>query len=129
MSIRRTNWFWACHLISHYFQIFWIFCEDASRYKLHVSTNFIIFGLTDQKLWMFEVFKRSISMAGMCYSQPARVDYISPKWWAAGIRNLEKRPLRVSSPIFWTLPLHLEVLNLPYLVEVGDFIFFQTLFF
>jgi hypothetical protein len=48
---------------------------------------------------MFEVFRRSMGRAGMC-CQPARVDYISPKRWAAGIRNLEKSPLRVSSPIF-----------------------------
>jgi hypothetical protein len=45
--------------------------------------------------------------AGMCWSQPARVDYISPKRWAVGTKNLEKSPLRVSSPIFGTLPLHL----------------------
>jgi hypothetical protein len=49
---------------------------------------------------MFEVFRRSMGRAGMYYSQPARVDYISPKRWAARIRNLEKSPLRVSSPIF-----------------------------
>jgi hypothetical protein len=36
----------------------------------------------------------------MCCSQPTRVDYISPKRWAARIRNLEKSTLRVSSPIF-----------------------------
>jgi hypothetical protein len=47
---------------------------------------------------MFEVFRRSMGRAAMCYSQLARVDYISPKRWGAGIRNLEKSPLRVSSP-------------------------------
>jgi hypothetical protein len=52
----------------------------------------------DQKLWMFEVLRRSMGRAGMCWSQPARVDYISPKRWAVGIKNLEKNPLRVSSP-------------------------------
>jgi hypothetical protein len=36
----------------------------------------------------------------MCCTQSARVDYISPKWWVVGIRNLEKSPLRVSPPIF-----------------------------
>jgi hypothetical protein len=64
------------------------------------STNFIIFGPTDQKLWMFEVLRRSMGRASMCWSQPARVDYISPKRWATGIRSLEKSPLRVSSSIF-----------------------------
>jgi hypothetical protein len=49
---------------------------------------------------MFEVLRRSMGKAGMCWSQPTRVDYISPKKWEVGIRNLEKSPLRVSSPIF-----------------------------
>ena len=30
-----------------------------------------------------------------------------------------------NTPIFWSLPLHLKVLNLPFLMELGDFIFFQ----
>jgi hypothetical protein len=111
------------------FRFFETFCEDASCCKLRISTNFIIFEPTDQKLWMFKVFRRSMGRAGMCYSQPARVDYISPKRWAAWIRNLEKSPLRVSTPIFWSLPIHLEVLNLPFLMELGDFVFFQILFF
>jgi hypothetical protein len=60
----------------------------------------VFFGPTDQKLWMFEVLRRSMGRAGMCWSQPARVDYISPKRWAIRIKNPEKSPLRVSSPIF-----------------------------
>jgi hypothetical protein len=48
----------------------------------------------------FVFFRRSMGRAGMCWSQPARVDYISPKRWAVGIRKLERSPLRVSSPIF-----------------------------
>jgi hypothetical protein len=112
--------------------IFWFFetfGEDVSHYKLCVSTNFIIFGRMDQKLWMFEVFRRSMGMAGICCSQLARVDYISPIRWAARIGNLEKKPLRVSSPIFWSLPLHLEVLNLPFLTEIGGFNFYQNFIF
>jgi hypothetical protein len=31
--------------------------------------------------------------------------------------------------IFWSLPLHLEVLNVPFLMEIGNFTFFQILFF
>jgi hypothetical protein len=65
-----------------------------------VGKKIVFFEPTDQKLWMFEVLRRSTGRAGMCWSQPARVDYISPKRWAVGIRNLEKSPLRVSSPIF-----------------------------
>jgi hypothetical protein len=29
----------------------------------------MILGATDQKLWVFEVFKRSLSRVGMCWSQ------------------------------------------------------------
>jgi hypothetical protein len=60
----------------------------------------LFFGPMDQKLWTVEVLRRSMGRAGMCWSQPARVDYINPKRWAVGIRNFEKRPLRVFSPIF-----------------------------
>jgi hypothetical protein len=56
----------------------------------------VFFGSTDQKLWMFEVLRRSMGRAGMCWSQPARVDYISPKRWAVGIKNLEKSPLNLA---------------------------------
>jgi hypothetical protein len=94
--------------------------------KCHLSSYF--FEPTDQKLCTFEVLRRSMGKAGMCWSQPVRVDYINPKRWAVGIRNLEKSPLRVSSPIFWTLPLHLGGWNLPSLIEIGDFTFFQILF-
>jgi hypothetical protein len=48
--------------------IFWFFdtfCEHVSRNKLHISTNFIIFGPMDQKLWMFETFRRSLGRLGM----------------------------------------------------------------
>jgi hypothetical protein len=51
-----------------------------------------LFGPTDQKLWTFEVLKRNMGKAVMCWSQPVRVDYINPKRWAVGIRNLEKKP-------------------------------------
>jgi hypothetical protein len=34
----------------------------------------------------------------------------------------------VQHPHFWKLLLDLEVLNLPFLTELGDFIFFQFLF-
>jgi hypothetical protein len=35
-----------------------------------------------------------------CWSQPARVDHISPKRWATERRRFKKSPLRVSSPVF-----------------------------
>jgi hypothetical protein len=37
---------------------------------------------TDQKLWMFEVFRRSLGRAGMYWSQLARVDHMCKKWRA-----------------------------------------------
>jgi hypothetical protein len=40
------------------------------------------FGPTDQKLWMFEVSRRSLGRVGMCYSQWERVDHLSKKWKA-----------------------------------------------
>jgi hypothetical protein len=33
----------------------------------------------DQKLWMFEISRRSLGKAGMCWSQPARVDHMCKK--------------------------------------------------
>jgi hypothetical protein len=39
----------------------------------------MIFGPMDQKLWMFENLRRSLGRAGMCWSQPARVDLHQPK--------------------------------------------------
>jgi hypothetical protein len=109
---------------SHFiFGSFETFCEYAPRNKLHGSTNFISFRPIDKKLWVYENFRRSLGRAGMCYSQPTRIDHINPKTWAAGIRRFGKSPLRVSSPVFWTLPLHLEGWNLPFLMGLGNFIF------
>jgi hypothetical protein len=34
-----------------------------------------------------------------------------------------------STSIFWSMPLHLEVLNLLFVMEIEDFTFFQILFF
>jgi hypothetical protein len=47
-----------------------------------MSTNFIVFGPIDQKLWVFEVFGQGLARAGMCMSQPARVDHLHKKWKA-----------------------------------------------
>jgi hypothetical protein len=35
---------------------------------------------------VFEIFKRSLGKAGMCYSQPARVDYMCKNMWVGGKR-------------------------------------------
>jgi hypothetical protein len=44
----------------------------------------------DQKLWVFEVSRRSLGMAGMCWSQPARVDHLYKKWRAGRKKNSRK---------------------------------------
>jgi hypothetical protein len=53
------------HIIFRFFETF---CKSASRHELRVSTNFIIFGHTDQKLWVFEVFGQGLAKVGMCWS-------------------------------------------------------------
>jgi hypothetical protein len=45
------------------------------------------FGPTDQKLWMFEVSRRSLGRAGMCWSQLAGVDHLRKKWRAGRKKN------------------------------------------
>jgi hypothetical protein len=59
-----------------------------------MSIGFIILGATYQKLWVFENFKRSLGMAGMCWSQWERVDHMCPKRgvrvWKRGISCLKK---------------------------------------
>jgi hypothetical protein len=130
----------------------------------------------DQKLWVFEVFRRSLGKVGMCWSQPTSVDHMRKKWKARRkeiskkkvqarqgqvltrgrpptvgrhlalsnllsfscffffynffLESLENGPGLLgewvySTPIFGSLPLHLEVLNVPFRMEIGGFIFFQ----
>jgi hypothetical protein len=58
------------------FRFFETFFEHAPWNKLCGSIYFIIFGPTDQNLWVFENFRRSLDRAGMCWSQLARVDHM-----------------------------------------------------
>jgi hypothetical protein len=80
MSIRRTNRFWV---VSLDLTLFLDFLKLFVKMRLAVSFAGVqksyFFGPTDQKLWVFENLKRSMGRAGMCWSQPTRVDYISPK--------------------------------------------------
>jgi hypothetical protein len=70
MSIRWTNLFWAGSLDLKFFILYFeTFCEDAPRNKLCRSINFVLFGPIDQKLRVFEVFRRSLGRAGICCSQ------------------------------------------------------------
>jgi hypothetical protein len=39
------------------FRVFETFCEDAPCNELRGSINFVLFGPTDQKLCIFEVFR------------------------------------------------------------------------
>jgi hypothetical protein len=78
MSVRRTNRFWS---VSLELTLFLEFLKLFVKMRLTVSfagKKIVFFGSTDQKLWMFEVLRRSMGRAGMCWSQPARVDNISP---------------------------------------------------
>jgi hypothetical protein len=59
------------------FRFFEAFCEHTSRNKPYGSTNFIFFGPMDQKLWMFENFRKSLDRAGMGWSQWGGVDQSS----------------------------------------------------
>jgi hypothetical protein len=171
---------------------------------MHVVVSFAgkkntFFGPTDKKLWMFEVSRRSLGRAGMCWSQWDRVHHTSKnlgaRRWGGGqgvtilwdlrrggqlrsnpatasraaVARLPRvvaclcqaaaiflnffrnfwwhifynffKPLYVARawassgqggggvgvqhPIFWCLPLYLEVLILPKFMWNGDFTFFS----
>jgi hypothetical protein len=51
----------------------------------------MILGATDQKLWVFEVFRRRWGRVGMCYSQPTRIDHLRKKWRVGEKKNSKKR--------------------------------------
>jgi hypothetical protein len=70
MSVRRTNRFWSVSLEHTLFLDFlklFVNMRLASSFAGKKKTAF--FGPTDQKLWMFEVSRRSLGRAGMCCSQ------------------------------------------------------------
>jgi hypothetical protein len=53
-----------------------------AKYKIHN------FGPMEQRLQGNKKFKRSLGRAGMCRSQPARVDHKYKKKWARGRRKI-----------------------------------------
>jgi hypothetical protein len=67
MSVRRTNRFWSVSL-EH--KLFLDFLKLFVNVRLAVSftgrKKIVFFGPTDQKLWVLEVSRRSLSRAGMC---------------------------------------------------------------
>jgi hypothetical protein len=69
MSVRRTNQFWSVSLELTLVLNFIILFVKMRLAVTIVGKKDIIFGPTDQKLWVFEVFRRSLGRAGMCCSQ------------------------------------------------------------
>jgi hypothetical protein len=76
---------------SQTYLFFEMFCEHALLNKLHGRSNFIFFRPTDQKLWVFENFRRSLGRAGMCWSQWERVDYMCKILGARGRKEGTRR--------------------------------------
>jgi predicted Na+-dependent transporter len=69
MSVQQTNRFWSASLEHTLFFDFLILFVN-----MHLAVSFAgkknaFFELTDQKLWMFEVSRRSLGRAGMFWSQ------------------------------------------------------------
>jgi hypothetical protein len=55
-----------------------------------VGKKIVFFRPMDQKLWVFEVSRRSLGRAGMCWSQLARIDHLRKKWRAGRKKNSRK---------------------------------------
>jgi hypothetical protein len=73
-----------------------------------MSANFMILGAIVQKLWVFEVLRRSLGRVGMCWNQWKWVDHMSKKLGAGGKgkrRQLNKKGgLRHGPPALLVLP-------------------------
>jgi hypothetical protein len=82
MSIWRTNRFWFVSLEHTLFLDFLKLFVNMRLAASFAGKINAFFGPTDQKLWMFEVSRRSLGRAGMCCSQWERVDHLSKKWRA-----------------------------------------------
>jgi hypothetical protein len=52
----------------------------------------------NQKLWVFEVFRRNSGRAGMCWSQLARVDHMRKKWRVGGKKKEKKKEQSLTGP-------------------------------
>jgi hypothetical protein len=68
MSVWRTNRFW---LVSLELTLFLDFLKLFVKMRLaasFVGKKFLFLGPTDQKLWMFDVLRRSLGRASMCWS-------------------------------------------------------------
>jgi hypothetical protein len=102
LSLRGTIGSLGSVTWSHFFyKKFETFCKHAPWNKLRGSTNFIIFGLTNQKLWGNENFRRNLGKAGKYCSPTARVNHMCNKMWIGGKRGIlqgesYRHPLRKS---------------------------------
>jgi ribosomal protein S30 len=90
MSVRRTNRFWSTSLEHTLFLDFLKLFLNMRLVISFVGKKNRIFGPIDQKLWVFEVSRRSLGRAGMCRSQSARVDHLRKKWRAGRKKNSRK---------------------------------------
>jgi hypothetical protein len=82
----------------------------APRNKLCGSTNFIIFGPMDQKLWRNKNLRKSVGRAGMCLTTCAekcgheeegrccKGAIVQKRWATAG-----RRPARALSPLLFLI--------------------------
>jgi hypothetical protein len=70
MSVQRTNRFWSVSLeltlFLDFLKLFVKMCLAASFAEKKIC---IFLGPMDQMLWVFEVFRRSLGGAGMCWRQ------------------------------------------------------------
>jgi hypothetical protein len=66
MSVQRINWFWSVSLELTLFLEFLKLFVEMRLVVSFVEKEIVFFGSTDQKLWMFEVLRRSMGRAGMC---------------------------------------------------------------
>jgi hypothetical protein len=69
MSVRRTNRFWSVSLEHTLFLDFLKLLVNMRLAASFAGKKITFFGPTNQKLWMFEVSRRSLGRAGMCCSQ------------------------------------------------------------
>jgi hypothetical protein len=69
MFVRRTNWFWSMSLELTLFLDFLKLSVEMRLAASFVGKKIVFFGPTDQKLWVFEVLRRSLGRAGMFWSQ------------------------------------------------------------
>jgi hypothetical protein len=93
-----------------------------------VGKKIVFFGPTDQKLWVFEVSRRSLGRAGMYWSQSVRVDHLCKKWKAGRKKKFKKNGNSPTSPGVNPRPAddcwspaagrHLRLLGCPYFFEI-----------